>query len=388
VQTVVCRAGIGHAQPPLHHRGVNPSSLPTASTASPETLPPQATLSATGIALACGFAVVVALLFSTFFATPLPVLLGRTLFLAMALLLVFVLAQRWPERWRPRWLPRWALPALAVGMAAPLAAWGVYLVSVGGDIEAMFDNPGRRTGFVVTTVTALLIGLVVTLASQLREREARARALELKLALQRSQLEKQALAAQLTLLQAQVEPHFLFNTLANVQALVDSGSPRASEVLTSLVAYLRTAVPRLQGDSGVEIAPTLEDELGRVRAYLALMQLRMPDRLAFRIVSEPSIAGLRLPPLTLMTLVENAIRHGVDPSLDGGEIEVGARALDADRALLWVADTGVGMAESAEPGTGLTNLRERVAAFWGQAAALRWQPVLPHGLRVEIEVPR
>jgi LytS/YehU family sensor histidine kinase len=345
-------------------------------------------LSATSVALAAGFAVAVALVFSTFFITPLPVLLGRTLFLAMLLLLVFVLAQRWPEAWRPRWLPRWVLPPLAVWVAAPVATACIYLLATGGDVEAVLENPGRRSGWVITTITALALGLVATLVAQVREREARARTLELQLALQQSQLEKQALGAQLTLLQAQVEPHFLFNTLANVQALVDSGSPRASEVLASLVAYLRTAVPRLQGEGGLDAAPTLADELARVRAYLALMQLRMPDRLHWRVIADEQIGALRLPPLTLMSLVENAIRHGIDPSVDGGEIEVGARAESATRVRLWVADTGVGMAESAQPGTGLANLRERVAAFWGGSASLHWQPVLPHGLRVEIEVPR
>jgi hypothetical protein len=386
---VARRSACPDAESARHDGLVNPILPPDANAPAPARSDPATPpwFSLTSVALAVGFAVAVALLFSTFFITPLPVLLARTLFLAMVLLVVFVLAQRWPERWRPRWLPRWALPSLAVWFAAPLAVALVYLVATGGDVEAVLENPGRRSGLVVTTVTALLIGVVAALAAQLREREARAHALELQLALQRSQLEKQALGAQLTLLQAQVEPHFLFNTLANVQALVDSGSPRASEVLASLVAYLRTAVPRLQGTT-VEVAPTLGDELARVRAYLALMQLRMPDRLAFRVMADETLAGLRLPPLTLMTLVENAIRHGIDPSLDGGEIEVGARAEGPGRVRLWVADTGVGMAESAQPGTGMSNLRERLAAFWGGAATLQWQPVLPHGLRVEIELPR
>jgi signal transduction histidine kinase len=379
---------------PLHDRGVNPLSIPPAAAPSPasDNSSPGSTLSATSVALACGFAVAVALLFSTFFVTPLHVLLGRTLFLAMALLLVFVLAQRWPERWRPSWLPRWVLPALAVGVAAPLAALGVYLVSAGGDVQAVFDNPGRQTGFVVTTVTALSIGLVATLVSQLREREARARALELKLALQRSQLEKQALGAQLTLLQAQVEPHFLFNTLANVQALVDSGSPRASEVLASLVAYLRTAVPRLSSDSHaggeVEDSPTLADELGRVQAYLALMQMRMPDRLAFRCVVEQGLAGMRLPPLTLMSLVENAVRHGIDPAEDGGRIEVRVWRV-GERIRVEVADTGVGLGapRADSHGTGLVNLRERLALVFGGDATLSVTSRTPRGTRAEIEMP-
>src|SRR5204863_7935464 len=135
--------------------------------------------------------------------------------------------------------------------------------------------------------------------------------------LERSELERQALDARLRLLQAQVAPHFLFNTLANVQALVDTGSPQASAVLKSLVAYLRAAVPRLD-----ETATTLGQELQLVQAYLELMHMRMPDRLQFVLHVDEAARALRCPPMTLLTLVENAVRHGIDPSEQGGRIDI------------------------------------------------------------------
>src|SRR4030095_14898915 len=113
--------------------------------------------------------------------------------------------------------------------------------------------------------------------------------------------------ARLRLLQAQVAPHFLFNTLANVQALVDAGSPHASRVLKSLIAYLRAAVPRL-----TERTTTLVEKHELVRAYLELMHMRMPDRLEYTLQIDEDAKTVRGPPMTLLTLVENAVRHRID----------------------------------------------------------------------------
>uniref|UniRef100_UPI003559A962 sensor histidine kinase n=1 Tax=Piscinibacter sp. TaxID=1903157 RepID=UPI003559A962 len=182
------------------------------------------------------------------------------------------------------------------------------------------------------------------------------------------------------LLHAQIEPHFLFNTLANVQALVESGSPQAATVLASLIAYLRASMPRLDDDGA-----TLGSELAQVRAYLELMHLRMPDRLRFELCVPDELLPLRFPPMALLTLVENAIRHGIDPSEQGGAIEVGARREAGSRAVrVWVADSGAGMSETAAAGTGLTNLRARLKAFYGEAARLELVEQAPHGLRAEL----
>jgi two-component sensor histidine kinase len=344
-----------------------------------------AALNGGSLGVAIGFAFTAAVMFTPFFAPPFVVLLGRSLFLAMVLLLVFVGVQRLPERFLPFGMPRWLATVLAVGVAAPLGTFAVYLLSVGGSVSAFVGNPARMTGFFITAGTALVLGLLITLTAQLREREARARSQALEFELERSRLEKQAVDARLALLQAQVEPHFLFNTLANVQALVQSNSPRAAPVLASLIAYLRAAMPRLH-----EGEPLLATELALVRAYLELMQMRMPDRLQFEIRVDPALEALRFPPMALLTLVENAVRHGIDPAEDGGRIEIGGvREPGADR--LWVADSGVGMAPTAAPGTGLANLRARLGGFYGAGAELRLSEQAdspPQGLRAEIVIPR
>jgi signal transduction histidine kinase len=327
-----------------------------------------------GVALALAIAAIVATLLNPIFGTPFIVLLGRAMFIALALLVAFAAA----GQWRPGWLPRWLAQVLAVAFATPVATLIVYLVSVGGDIGAM-RTPERVAGFAWTTGSGLMVGLVLALGALYRERDAQARAQELQFALERETLERQALDARLSLLHSQIEPHFLFNTLANVQELVESGSPRAAEVLRSLTAYLRAAMPRLH-DAGA----TLGDEENLVRAYLELMLMRMPDRLHFKVRIDPALRGLRFPSMALLTLVENAVRHGIDPAENGGEIDVGAERSADGTVRLWVSDTGVGMSEAAQPGTGLANLRARLQASFGASATLELTEQAPTGLRAMI----
>ena len=259
---------------------------------------------------------VVAALLNPIFVVPFTALLGRTVFIAMMLLLAFTLA----GQWRLAWLPRWVVQALAVALTAPLATFIVYLLSVGGDVQSFLHNEARVAGFLWITGSGLFVGTVLALAALYRERDAQARAQALQFALEKATLERQALDARLATCARRSKPHFLFNTLANVQALVESGSPRAAPVLQSLVAYLRAAMPQLAGSD-----ETLGAEANRVRAYLELMHLRMPDRLGFEVALDPAVASERFPSMGLLTLVENAIRHGIDPGEQGGRIEVGAR---------------------------------------------------------------
>jgi LytS/YehU family sensor histidine kinase len=183
-------------------------------------------------------------------------------------------------------------------------------------------------------------------------------------------------------LRAQVEPHFLFNTLANVQTLVQSGAPQAIDVLESLIAYLRAAVPRLN-----ETSTTLGQELELVRAYLDVMHMRMPDRLQFALHAEPGMSELECPPMTLLPLVENAVRHGIDPSELGGRIDI-AVSMHSDRCVARVTDTGIGLrAVGHGMGTGLAVLRERLQLAFGKEAELSLSDVLPHGVCATLTFP-
>ncbi len=316
----------------------------------------------------------VALLLSPIFLTSFVSVWARTVFVGLVLLLAFGIAGHWPLRWMPRWVAQ----VVAVVLAAPLATLIAYLWIVKGDVMAFMQHEGFISGFFSISGASLVVGLVLALGALFRERDAQARAQALAFALERSTLEKQALDARLRLLHAQIEPHFLFNTLANVQQLVESGSPRAAPVLQTLIDYLRAAVPSLNDEHA-----TLGHEVDLVRAYLELMRMRMPDRLAYDVDLPNALADVRFPPMALLTLVENAVRHGVDPSEAGGRIRVSA-AEQHGRVAVSVTDTGVGMRETAAPGTGLTNLRERLLAFYGIEAQLAFDVSAPHGVKATI----
>lgn len=312
-------------------------------------------------------------------STATSVVVGRAWLVGLAAMLAYGVFEQWPRR-LPHGIARWVLQLLGVVVSVPIAALLAYWLTTGE--PKFWTNPLRLTGWGYLTITGVLFAPWIALTAMVRQREAFARSQALAFGLERSELERQALDARMRLLQAQVQPHFLFNTLANVQALVDAGSPQAPRVLASLVAYLRAAVPRLD-----EPETTLAQEVELVRAYLELMHLRMPDRLQFTIEVDPAALELRCPPLTLLTLVENAVRHGIDPSEEGGRIEIAVQVRDG-RCQLRVSDSGVGLRQTtAGPGTGLATLRERLQLNFGGAALLRLSERTPRGICVEVDIP-
>ena len=337
-----------------------------------------ATLRPLPLALSIGLAAAAALLLSPIFILSFPVLLGRTLFVGLLGLLSFAASSQWPRR-LPKWLARWVLQVVVVALTVPLATLLVYLASVGGDIGSLLQSEPRILGFIWIAGSGLLVGPLLAMGALYRQRDAEARSQALRFELERSELERQALNAQLRLLQAQVEPHFLFNTLANVRALVETGSPQAAPVLQSLIAYLRAAMPRLANE-----AASLGDELALVSAYLDLMHMRMPDRLRYTVQIPAPLQALRFPPMALLTLVENAVRHGIDPSEEGGYIKLGGERLADESVHLWVSDSGVGLTQSGGNGTGLRNLRERLRVFYGPSARLDLVENSPSGLRADL----
>lgn len=312
--------------------------------------------------------------------TPTRIWLVRAVIVGLTMMLAFGLAEQWPRR-LPKWLARWAFQLIALVVSAPFAALLAYWISSGGSPQ-FSANPARLVGFGQLTFAGVLFGLWMALGAMVRQRDALARDQALAFELERSELARQALDARMQLLQAQVQPHFLFNTLANVQALVDAGSPQASKVLGSLIAYLKAAVPRLN-----EPATTLGQEIHLAHAYLELMHIRMPDRLQFSLQTDPAALDLRCPPMTLLTLVENAVRHGIDPSEQGGHIEVTVQVVDG-RCHVRVSDSGVGLVRSGGGlGTGLSALRERLQLAFGADAQLRLTAGQPHGVIAEVEFP-
>ncbi len=307
--------------------------------------------------------------------------ISRAMLIGLTSMSVFGLFEQWPKR-LPRRLARWVVQVLAVAVSMPFITAIVYALSTPEGAPPFYKVSSRMEGFSMLTGLGVLIAPWVALGALVRQKEALARHQALAFDLERSELERQALDARMRLLQAQVAPHFLFNTLANVQALVEAGAPEAPAVLRSLIAYLRAAVPRLH-----ETATTLGQELDLVRAYLELMHMRMPDRLRFALHVDDGIATLRCPPMTLLTLVENAVRHGIDPSEEGGAIEISAQRR-GDRCVLRVSDTGAGLrATEGGLGTGLSTLRERLQLVFGEDVRLSVSAQQPRGVSAELEFP-
>jgi hypothetical protein len=305
----------------------------------------------------------------------------RTSVLGLSAATAFAVFEVWPRR-LPRWLQRWALQVVAVGVVMPVTTVLFYVLSTPNGAPPFWETPARLDGWTHLTFAGLLLAPWTAFAAVIRQKEAFARDQELAFALERSELERRALDARLHLLQAQVAPHFLFNTLANVQALVEAGSPHASTLLRSLTAYLRAAVPVLH-----ESAATIERELQLVRPYLELMQMRIPDRLHYAMTVDASVLQVRCPPTTVLTLVENAVRHGIDPSEEGGRIDIAIVRI-AERCVVRVTDTGVGLHHAPNGlGTGLTALRERLLLIFGDRAHLRLTSGAAGGVAVEVDIP-
>jgi hypothetical protein len=194
--------------------------------------------------------------------------------------------------------------------------------------------------------------------------------------------EKELAVAKLGLLHAQVEPHFLYNTLASAQVLTRSDPARADEMLGHLIAYLRKSLPRTE-----ESISTLGEEVERARAYLEILRIRMGERLKVQIQVPDALKRVPMPPMMLQTLVENAVKHGLEPELAGGTVWIIAREVDG-KVVVTVADDGRGFsAEGGGTAIGLNNVRERLRLAYGEAASFSIVSNFPKGVAATITVP-
>ena len=194
-------------------------------------------------------------------------------------------------------------------------------------------------------------------------------------------MSQQVTEAKLQALQAQVEPHFLYNTLANVQALTEVDPVQAHTMVGHLIQYLRNALPKMR-----ESVSTVGQEVELVRSYLSILQMRMGRRLSFEIDVPEALLARPFPPLMLPSLVENAIKHGLEPQREGGSVRISAESRDG-RLRLVVADSGRGFGEIVGSGVGLENIRERLAALYGDAGRLTLEANTPNGVVAAIEMP-
>jgi signal transduction histidine kinase len=194
--------------------------------------------------------------------------------------------------------------------------------------------------------------------------------------------EKELTVAKLSLLHAQVEPHFLYHTLASAQLLTRSDPAKADRMLGNLISYLRHSLPRAEASLS-----TLGEEVERTRAYLEIMKIRMGERLVTQIQVPEALSAVPMPPMMLQTLAENAIKHGLEPLAEGGNVWISARVA-GDRASVTVADDGRGFSEDGGgTGIGLKNVRERLRLAYGDAATFSIGANFPKGVAATLTVP-
>jgi sensor histidine kinase YesM len=313
------------------------------------------------------------------FTTSTEVLLARAIGASLIALLAFTLATNFSVRWVSVHTGR----ALAIVLISPLALALAYSLTTDGSLAQTWSRHEVISGWRSMSILAVVLGVFSTLAFNYYERDMEVKQQALRHALERETLEKEVMSAHLKAMQAQIEPHFLFNTLANVQQLVEMQSPQAAPLLKSLIGYLKLALANARAPSC-----TVAAEFDFARNYLTIMQMRMPDRLQFEVSLPVELRKTKLPPLAVMTLVENAVKHGIDPTAGGGGIKVSAQQHN-NELVLQVSDTGAGLHEQGPKtsGTGLANLRERLQTQYGSAARLELQDNTPNGLIARLHLP-
>ncbi|HYE70033.1 MAG TPA: histidine kinase [Aquabacterium sp.] len=293
-------------------------------------------------------------------------------------LTVFALIE-WP---RLTWWWRRPPGALKLGLVTLLAIPGG--IALGGGVASVLTGfpaplaslmqPAGLATLLLTALASLVAVHFITQRDRLLAERLRAENADIR-----------ATSARLQLLQQQIEPHMLFNSLANAHALIDEDPARAQQLIEALSELLRTSMQ-------VSLRPlvTLRQEFDLLQHYLQLMAVRMGPRLAWRLDLPAALEGLQLPPLTIQPLVENAVRHGLDPQPQGGRIDVGVRE-DGERLLIEVTDDGIGLQVEDPFATGrigLDNVRKRLVGRFGADAGLHLAPQAPHGVRATLLLPR
>jgi hypothetical protein len=269
--------------------------------------------------------------------------------------------------------------AIAVGIALPVSAAIGYALAV-----TLLYSPGFSIvswQYVGDTLRITVMGGAVAFIYLFRCRSNAAAKSTHETKVAHETLDQQTLEARLQLMEAQIEPHFLFNSLANVQRLYETEPESGARLLENLKTYLRAALPQMR-----EKRRSLASEVELARAYLEVLQARMGGRLQFTIVVPESLGDQPFPSMMLITLVENAIKHGIDRSPGGGVIVVKARH-DAERLTIEVADTGVGFRSNSGKGSAWPTYGARLSALFGDRAELSLCANEPSGVVAAITVP-
>jgi signal transduction histidine kinase len=301
---------------------------------------------------------------------------------ALGIALTFVLIAAWFNyRQFSRQKFKLLLSVFGFAVFAAVASTALSMWMKGQPLAHAMERVSHFTGGVLAG--SLTIMIPVLAISILRNRQYEALNFKLQQDAEQARLARELSESQLRLLRAQIEPHFLFNTLGAVQQLAQHGAPRAAELTANLIDFLRSSMRDMRSEQ-----VCLSAEFGLAESYLKVMQVRLGERLRFSLQLPRSLENVQLPTMILLTLVENAIKHGIEPALRGGEVTVSAQAIDGT-VRIRVQDSGVGMSTIAEPdggGTGLDNVRHRLRLAYGDAAGLCLHDGEP-GLIADVTIP-
>lgn len=254
-------------------------------------------------------------------------------------------------------------------------------------MEEIHVAPFRLGDHLMTITLLLIVASIIAKVMNTGRRKAEAQAAVATERAESESLKRQVMEARMAAMQAQVEPHFLFNTLASIDHLIETDPPRASQMQKNLIALLRASMPTMRETNNAGPRP-LERELAVVRPYLEILKVRMEERLQTEIDVPEGLLSAEFPQMMIQSLVENAIKHGLEPKAEGGKLTVKAEVRHGKLAVT-VADTGLGFGRAATAGTGvgLANIRERLQMLYGSKASLTVAENRPSGTVVTITVP-
>ncbi len=272
----------------------------------------------------------------------------------------------------------WKISIIAIPLGTGL---GILIGSIANGtspVRLLTDHPNT---LVLTLAISLVFGTIISYYFYSRGVIAETALALRQEALERAVYEQRLTEANIRMLQAQIEPHFLFNTLSNILSLIPDKPEKAEQMLENFTKYLRASLQSTRSNY-----VTLKEEIEMLLAYLDIQSVRMGARLRYTLEIPVELHHFRIPPLLIQPLAENAIQHGLEPSADGGELAI--RARHEGRALvIEICDTGMGISPNSAHGVGLANVRARLEALYPRRAELLMLPNQPRGLRVRLTIP-
>jgi len=256
-----------------------------------------------------------------------------------------------------------------------LVGWTLGSMATGFSVS-LFDQR-----FIPVIILGIMFGSIISYFFFSRERISQTEILVQEERIKRLAKEKEMAETNLRFLQAQIEPHFLFNTLSNILSLLDADLERGKSMLTDFIHYLRTALPKTRGETAI-----IGQEIEMIQSYLNIFKVRMGDRLRYRVEIPDQIKDIPFPPMLIQPLVENSIKHGLEPKIEGGELCIRGEN-KGDIIRLEIIDTGMGFNEGENTGVGLSNVRERLQSLYGDKGRLILEENRPFGVKAILEIP-